>query len=59
MIFSSGSSLEELFNTCKVPIAIDIKQAAELKSCVEDIDAVLEHLDECIGLIDSSFWRFT
>ena len=55
MIFSNGSSLEELFNTCKVPIAIDIKQAAELESCIEDIDTVLGHLDECIGLIDSSF----
>jgi hypothetical protein len=47
VMFSNGDSLEDRFNTCKVPIAINADQAEELELCIENITNALEHLDKC------------
>jgi hypothetical protein len=54
VMFSTGDSLAERFNTCKVPIAINVDQAEELESCIEEMVNALEHLDQCARLTDSS-----
>ena len=55
IIFSNGASLEERFNTCKVPIAVNIDGAENLESCVENICATSDYLDKCIDATDDSF----
>jgi hypothetical protein len=52
-VFSTGDSLEERFNTCRVPIAIDGDKAKELEECITDMNDALDHLDKCKFLVDS------
>ena len=54
VLFGTSNSLEEQFNTCKVPIAIHADQSEELEGCIEDMVNAIDRLNECYHLADSS-----